>query len=138
MIAWTLVPLTCWLCALMARPARPLPGSEVQELVYTRLMGRQQRLMLLACTATVLLILGMVLMLPQRVDADLRAVRQANADCAARIDEDAPLEPSSRCYVLEAGGTWEQERRRADGGWERMGTVAAPVALDTTIHGSKP
>jgi hypothetical protein len=138
MIAWTLVPLTCWLCALMARPTRPLPGSEVQERVYNRLLGRQQRLVLLACMATALLVLGMLLMLPQRVDADLRAIRQANADCAAQIDEDGMLEHSSRCYVLEAGGVWEQERRRADGGWELMGTVAAPVALDTTIHGSKP
>jgi hypothetical protein len=130
--------LSCWLCALLARPSRPLAGSEVQELVYARLLGRQQRLVLLACIASTLLALGLLLMLPQRVDADLRAIRQANADCTVQIDEGTQVADPARCYVLQAGGVWEQERRGEDGGWKAVGTVTAPIALDATIHGSKP
>ncbi|MDQ6748939.1 MAG: hypothetical protein M3010_12650 [Candidatus Dormibacteraeota bacterium] len=40
------VPLTCWLCVLIALPRRPLPGCEVQDLVYTWLLGRQRWLVL--------------------------------------------------------------------------------------------
>ena len=49
------IPLTCWLCALIAAPRRPRVGNEVAELVYIRLLGRQQRLVLLAAVATAVL-----------------------------------------------------------------------------------
>jgi hypothetical protein len=46
------IAATCWACALLAVPRRPMPGNEVAELVYSRLLGRQQRLVLAASTAT--------------------------------------------------------------------------------------
>jgi hypothetical protein len=45
MFAYTAIPLTCWLCALLAHPHRSLPGNGVAEIVYRRLLGRQQRLL---------------------------------------------------------------------------------------------
>lgn len=47
-----LIPLTCWLCALVAIPRKPLPGDEMQELVYRRLVGRHQLLVALAVLVT--------------------------------------------------------------------------------------
>jgi hypothetical protein len=47
-----LISLTCWLCALIATPRKPLPGDEVQELVYRRLVGRHHMLVALAAAAT--------------------------------------------------------------------------------------
>jgi len=41
MLTLIAIPLTCWLCAFVAIPRKPLPGNEVQELVYARLLGRQ-------------------------------------------------------------------------------------------------
>lgn len=40
---WTLIalPVTCWVCTLLATPRRPHLGNEVEELVYARLLGRQ-------------------------------------------------------------------------------------------------
>ncbi|MDQ6834358.1 MAG: hypothetical protein M3008_13260 [Chloroflexota bacterium] len=52
MLMMATVAATCWLCALIATPRRPLLNNEVQELVYTRLLGRQHLLMLLALAAT--------------------------------------------------------------------------------------
>jgi hypothetical protein len=71
MHAMIVVTLTCWLCTLVAIPRKPQVGDEVAELVYCRLLGRQQRLALLAVVATGALLLTVVLSLPQRVDATL-------------------------------------------------------------------
>jgi hypothetical protein len=69
MHALLIVTLTCWLCTIVAIPRKPQVGDEAAELVYRRLLGRQQRLTLLACVATGALLLTFVLSLPQRVDA---------------------------------------------------------------------
>jgi hypothetical protein len=69
MHALILVSLTCWACALVASPRKPRVGEEVGELVYCRLLRRQQRLALLAFLATAALFLMVVLSLPQRVNA---------------------------------------------------------------------
>jgi hypothetical protein len=71
MHALLIVTLTCWLCTLVAIPRKPPVSDEVAELVYRRLLGRQQRLALLAFIATGALFLTVVLSLPQRVDATL-------------------------------------------------------------------
>src|SRR5690242_12795065 len=63
-LALALIPLTCWLCALVAIPRRPLPGNEVQELVYARLLGRQQRLVLLALVVSLVVGFSFVVRLP--------------------------------------------------------------------------
>lgn len=69
MHALILVTLTCWACTLVASPGKPRVGNEAAELVYRRLLGRQQRLALLAFVATAALFLTVVLSLPQRVNA---------------------------------------------------------------------
>jgi hypothetical protein len=52
------IATTCWGCALLAIPRKPLPGNEVAELVYSRLLGRQQRLVLAAAAATVAVVIA--------------------------------------------------------------------------------
>ena len=82
MITLTAVALTCWLCALLATPRKPLPNNEVQELVYARLLGRQQTLMLLALVVTAGVLLALVAVArPNRVNLDFHAVRHPNAPC---------------------------------------------------------
>lgn len=76
MVTLTAIVCTFWLCALLARPRKPLRGNEVQELVYSRLLGRQQTLMLLAVFATAAILIALALTVrPNRVDADLQSVR---------------------------------------------------------------
>jgi len=48
------IPMICWLCALLAIPRRPLPGNEVAELTYRRLVGRHHLLVALAIAVTLL------------------------------------------------------------------------------------
>ncbi len=48
---------TFWLCALLTWPRRPRPSDEGDELVYRRLVGQRQSLMLLALLTTALLCL---------------------------------------------------------------------------------
>lgn len=62
MLALIAIPLTCWLCALVAIPRTPQLGEEVQELVYRRLVGRHQ--LLLACAVLASLVVALVLALP--------------------------------------------------------------------------
>jgi|SRR5690349_8012222 hypothetical protein len=117
MFAYAAIPLTCWLAVFIATPRRPLPGNEIEELVYARLLGRQQRLRLLALVATALLFLVFVLTLPQRVDPDLRDVRAAGRIC------NYPSVGFPTCYRLQPGGMWAQEEL-VDGAWVVVGTVA--------------
>ena len=77
MFAYTAIPLTCWLCALLALPRRPRPGNEIAELVYARLLGRQQRLLLLAVVVTAMTFLAIVVHLPSSINHDLSYSHQA-------------------------------------------------------------
>jgi predicted MFS family arabinose efflux permease len=54
MLALIAIPITCWLCALLAIPRRPCPHHEMQEFTYRRLVGRQQLLVGCAIAATVI------------------------------------------------------------------------------------
>jgi predicted secreted protein len=58
------IAFTCWLCALLTIPRRPVARDEGQELVYRRLVGRQQWLVACAVLATavaaIALLRGMV------------------------------------------------------------------------------
>jgi len=58
------IAATCWVCAIISIPRKPRVGNEVAELVYSRLLGRQDRLVLLAGTATAALLLALTLSLP--------------------------------------------------------------------------
>ncbi len=53
MLALIAIPITCWLCALLAIPRRPCPHHEMQEFAYCRLVGRQHLLVSYAVVATV-------------------------------------------------------------------------------------
>jgi hypothetical protein len=122
-VALATTSLTCWLCAWLAKPSKPLRGNEVQELVYGRLLGQQRRLTLLALLLTGGMLLYMIVTLPQRADNTLQDVRVADAECLAQLGKDesdsARDETGSatvRCYELEAGGGWvEKEYRRGSG-----------------------
>jgi hypothetical protein len=134
MLALATIPLTCWVCAWLARPRKPRYGDEVQELVYGRLLGRHQRLTLLALILTAGMLLGFVITLPQRSDRTLQSVRGADAECAAEMVAAA----TARCFELEAGGTWVEEEYQGGIGWKQIATISALIAPEQTIHGSKP
>jgi hypothetical protein len=120
-ILWTLVaiPVTCWLCVLLAVPRRPGLGNEVEELVYTRLLGRQQRLVLVATLATVVTLLAAVLALPRDGDGALAAQRPVA--CGVLV---AGL---TTCAVKDAEGSWALLERGTDGTWRRVGSVPVPA-----------
>jgi hypothetical protein len=43
MLLITAIPLTCWLCALVAMLGKPHFGDEVPDLVYSRLLDSPSR-----------------------------------------------------------------------------------------------
>jgi hypothetical protein len=145
MLAYMAVPLTCWVCALVARPRRPHIGNEVEDFIYARLLGQQQRLTLLALLLTGGMLLCMILTLPRRTDSTLQAVRGAHAECVARLgkDEDGSARDETgvatvQCYELEAGGGWVEKEYRRGSGWRTIASVTAPIDPEKSIHGSKP
>jgi hypothetical protein len=86
---WTLIaiPATCWICALVALPRRPRLGVEVEELVYARLLGKHQRLVLLAILMTGVTLLALPTALPRHADTDLPTARP----CWIAAPEDQPV-----------------------------------------------
>jgi hypothetical protein len=91
MVTLTAVALTCWLCALLAMPRKPRLNDEVQELVYARLLGRQQVLMLVALVATAGAVFALVaLARPNRADFDFNGVRHPDAVCTAGTYDPGP------------------------------------------------
>lgn len=145
MVALATIPLTCWLCAWLATPGKPLRGDEVQELVYGRLLGRHQRLMPLALILTGGMLLFFVITLPQRIDSNLQSVRSAHAACVDQMgrDEtgsgrDVSAAATARCFELQAGGVWVEKEYQRGFGWRTIASVAAPIDPEKTIHGSKP
>jgi hypothetical protein len=116
-----LLPLTCWLCALIALPRRPRLGNEVEELVYTRLLGRGQWLVLLASVVTVVTLLGFVLALPRRIDPTLDAERHPPQVCKHDSWSWSPI-----CFTRQQDGTWVEEAVQGNGTWWRVGVVAEP------------
>jgi hypothetical protein len=132
MTMWILIaiPLTCGLCALLARPRRPRLGNEVEELVYTRLLGRQQRLLLLACTMTVATLLLLVLSLPRRIDRTLDAERYPPQVCVDLVGNGV-----STCYIRQRDGMWVVETMLADGKRRQVGVVAeSPTEEGAALH----
>lgn len=76
------IACTCWLCSLIALPRKPAAGIEAQELVYVRLLGRQQILLLLALIVTAGAVLSLIIAIrPGRIDPNLDALRRPNASC---------------------------------------------------------
>lgn len=114
------IPLMCWLCVLVAMPRRPLPDNEVQELVYTRLLGRHQWLVLLALLVTAAAFLVFVVGLSQGADASKRSAQTGQQICT-----DSPKQFPT-CYTRLSDGQWQEERLQADGSWRVIGIVARP------------
>jgi hypothetical protein len=103
MLAYAAIPLTCWLATLIATPRRPRLGNEIEELVYARLMGRQERLRLLAIVVTGVAFLVLVLALPSHGGRDARFSQQGSHYCT-------PDEVNiPRCYTRQPDGMWMQE-----------------------------
>jgi hypothetical protein len=113
------VPLTCWLCVLVASPRRPRLGNEVEELVYTRLLGRQQLLTLLAIVMTAMAGLIIVLTLPSQI-APARPVFQVGQQVCTHT----PSRPAV-CYNLQADGRWQQEPSESPGGIQTGGDAGS-------------
>lgn len=131
MLAYAAIPLTCWLCALLAAPRKPLPGNAMQELIYSRLLGRQEGLHVLAILVTAVALIVAVLSLPQRPDTDLYTIRQARAACieaqhAASDAADYGVIIRVRCYALQPGGEWAEGLEKSDGSWLIVGTLPSP------------
>jgi hypothetical protein len=53
MLPFLTVPLTCWLCVLVALPRAPRRDDEAQELAYRWLIGRHHLLRICATVITV-------------------------------------------------------------------------------------
>jgi hypothetical protein len=87
MFAYVAIPLTCWMCALVAIPRRPRRGNEVEEFVYARLLGRSQRVALLALVVTAVAFFTFVLALPDRVDPNFSHTPSMHQVC-----DDQPIE----------------------------------------------
>lgn len=99
------VALTCWLCTLVASPQKPLPGNEVQELVYARLLGRRERVMLLAIAMTIIAFASIVMTLPQRAGAEASRLSRSGMSCAQLLEE---LDP---CVTIQPGTRAVRERQ---------------------------
>jgi hypothetical protein len=121
MFAYAAIPLTCWLCVLLALPRKPLPGDEVQELVYSRLLGRQTRLVLLALVLTAGALVAGIATLPERADPDLATARRVRTYC------DLTAAHRAVCDYLQADGSWLEVRRQSDGSWSMVATVFVPA-----------
>lgn len=121
---------TCWLCTLIAIPRRPRWGNEVEELVYARLLGRQQRLVLVAVIATSLVLGALLFSLPQHAGGRSVPNTERKPVCTSAPDRPAV------CYTPQPDGTWEVERLRGNGTWERIGIERRPPSPDELARGS--
>jgi hypothetical protein len=129
MSAWIATILICWCCVLIATPRKPRVGNEVEELVYTRLLGRQQHLVLLACVVTVVTLLVLVLALPRSSDPTLDAARHPPQVC-----QHDPWSTATICYTHQEDGTWVEKAVQADGTWRQVGVVAEPPPDEGAGH----
>lgn len=94
MLTFAAASLTCWLCVLIVTPRKPRCGDEVQELVYTRLLGRRQLLVFFAAVITAGTLLAGILAIPVGVHADREQFR---AVCPDRDNG------STRCGAYDSG-----------------------------------
>lgn len=102
MITLAAIPLACWLAVLIATPRRPRVGNEIEELVYVRLLGRQEQLRLLAIVATAAALFMFVLALPAHGVRDAGYILSGRYYCT-------PAEADTQmCYSLQPDGSWLQ------------------------------
>jgi hypothetical protein len=104
------IAVTCWLSALVAIPRKPRPGNEVAELVYARLLGRQQRLVLLAILASALAFAIFVVHLPGTLPDDVAEVQRGQQGICASANAEPHV-----CWDERPSGIWTVERQQSDG-----------------------
>jgi hypothetical protein len=129
MLTLIAIPITCWLCALVAIPRRPRLGNEGEELVYARMLGRQQRLMLLALVATLAAFVAIAVAMPRRVQPN-----PVVASSAQQVCTDEPMSPPT-CYTPQPSGTWVKEELQTDGTWLRTGAQPYPPPAGALARG---
>lgn len=113
--------LSLWVATFIAMPHKPLPNNEVEELVYTRLLGRQHRVLLLAVIGTVLGLLVLLLGMGSSVKAPANHPSSRQQICFSGVA--AP----PTCYTPQPGGEWLEEQLQEDGTWRVVGvSFAAP------------
>lgn len=113
--------VSLWLAAFVAMPRQPLPHNEVQELVYARLLGRQNRAILLAIIVTALGFFALVLSVPSNP-----AAHPNGASPRRQICFDRGISPPT-CYTPQPGGAWVAEELQSDGTWRVVGmSYSAP------------
>jgi hypothetical protein len=120
MVTLVSIPLVLWLATIIACPRRPRLGNEVEELVYSRLLGRHHLLIGFAMIVTAATLLAAVLTLPRQIDPTLGKSRELDQYCAS-VAAGAPF-----CYRMESDGRWAQAVRLSDGQWAMSGRVPMP------------
>ncbi|MCA1669232.1 MAG: hypothetical protein LC793_17935 [Thermomicrobia bacterium] len=132
--------VTCWLCLAIVTPRKPQWGNEVEELVYTRLLGRQHLLFGITAVMTAALVLALVVTLPKRMTPGMSAppstpTQQIVSDpgtpplLSAYCDATAARSPV--CYFPQPEHDLEfKAERQANGIWQVVGTHALTRAID--------
>jgi hypothetical protein len=114
--------VSLWVATLVAMPRRPLPGNELAELVYIRLLGRHQRVALLACAVTALAAVTLLGALTRYAATDAKEMRGEHVICI-----DQATTPTT-CFREVVGG-WQEEQLGTDGEWHLVGLPRPCVPL---------
>jgi hypothetical protein len=107
--------LSLWVAAFIAMPHKPLPNNEVEELVYTRLLGRHHRVFILAMVGTVLGLLVLLLSMASNAPTSAHPTPSRQQVCF-NTGVSPPM-----CYTPQPGGAWLEEVLQADGTWRVVG-----------------
>lgn len=123
------IPLTCWLCAFIAIPRRPRIGNEVEELVYARLLGGHQRLVLLALIVSAIAFFTLLIRTSHTIETTAYSVDVSQGICA-----DAG-EVAHTCYVKQSDGTRGPEQGQPAGtGRSVTPPLDAPAVCDDEMR----
>ncbi len=123
---------TLWIATFVAAPHKPLPNNEVQELVYSHLLGRQQRVILLALIVTAVSFFVLIAGMPHRADTSATIAPRTRHLCT-----DLPM-GQLVCYTLQPTGIWVAERLQPDGIWHIIGDSTSPPVLNEPGHALDP
>lgn len=108
MLVLVAIAITSWCCTLIAAPRRPLPGNEVQELIYARLLGRQQRIALAALVMTATVFLALLATVPARLRDETGGAERLQICYDTQV----------RCCTCSppfVDGAWSVEQVQSDG-----------------------
>lgn len=129
MVTLTTIPIVLWFAVLLAKPRKPLPGNEVQELVYSRLLGGQRRVALLALVATMCMFVAGIAALSIRSQPSTELVSAADRVCT-----DLSAYPQT-CYTQQSGGLWLVETLQSNDTWSKVATMSRPPTPTELVRG---